>query len=67
VIENRISIAAKLLDVLFAQFSKARVKYKKTKHSIMLTEWLLENNPEHFAELARFLKRILDKGKAAVD
>ncbi len=32
----------------------------------MLTKWLLENNPEHFAELAQFLKDILNKGKAAV-
>jgi predicted ATP-binding protein involved in virulence len=59
--------AAKLLDVLFAQLSFARVKFRKTKHSLMLTEWLLENNPEHFAELAQFLRGILDKGKAAVD
>ncbi|MEG4281147.1 AAA family ATPase [Microcoleus sp. MON1_C1] len=59
--------AAKLLDLLFAELSFARVKFRKTKHSIMLTEWLLENNPEHFAELAQFLRGILDKGKAAVD
>ena len=58
--------AAKVLDALFAELSEARVKFKKTAHSLMLTEWLLENNPEHFAELAQFLKRILDKGKAAV-
>ncbi len=58
--------AAKLLDVLFAELSFARVKFRKTKHSIMLTEWLLENNPEHFAELAEFLRGILDAGKAAV-
>jgi predicted ATP-dependent endonuclease of OLD family len=59
--------AAKLLDVLFAELSFARVKFRKTKHSIMLTEWLLENNPEHFAELAQFLRGILDSGKTAVD
>ena len=58
--------AAKLLDVLFAELSFARVKFRKTKHSIMLTEWLLENNPEHFAELAQFLRGILDAGKATV-
>jgi hypothetical protein len=32
----------------------------------MLTEWLLENNPDHFAELAQFLRGILDAGKATV-
>lgn len=57
--------AAKVLDALFAELSFARVKFKKTAHSLMLTEWLLENNPEHFAELAQFLRDILDKGKAA--
>ncbi|MEG4087921.1 AAA family ATPase [Microcoleus sp. Pol12B4] len=59
--------AAKVLDALFAELSEARVKFKKTSHSLMLTEWLLENNPEHFADLAQFLRGILDKGKAAVD
>ena len=38
----------------------------KTKHSVMLTEWLLENNPDCFAELVLFLQRILDAGKATV-
>ena len=59
--------AAKVLAVLFAELSEARVQFKKTSHSPMLTEWLLENNPEHFAELAQFLRDILDKGKAALD
>jgi hypothetical protein len=59
--------AAKLLDVLFSALSEARVEFRKTTHSVMLTEWLLENNPEHFAELAQFLRGILDSGKAAVD
>ncbi|MCU0547687.1 MAG: AAA family ATPase [Oscillatoriaceae cyanobacterium Prado104] len=58
--------AAKLLDVLFTELSSARIEYRKTIHSIMLTEWLLENNPEHLVELAQSLKNILNKGKAAV-
>ena len=58
--------AAKLLDALFANFSEARVEFRKTKHSVMLTEWLLENNPDSFAELVLFLRGILDVGKAAV-
>jgi hypothetical protein len=58
--------AAKLLDVLFAELSFARVKFRKTKHSVMLTEWLLENNPHSFAELVEFLRGILDAGKATV-
>ena len=59
--------AAKVLAALFAELSEARVQFKKTSHSPMLTEWLLENNPEHFADLAQFLRDILDKGKAALD
>src|SRR4028119_112515 len=58
--------AAKLLDALFANFSEARVEFRKTKHSVMLTEWLLENNPDCFAELVQFLQRILDLGKATL-
>jgi predicted ATPase len=58
--------AAKLLDALFANFSEARVEFRKTKYSVMLTEWLLENNPDSFAELVEFLRGILDAGKAAV-
>ena len=58
--------AAKLLDVLFSELSEARVEFRKTTHSVMLTEWLLENNPEQFAELVQFLRGILDAGKAAV-
>jgi AAA15 family ATPase/GTPase len=58
--------AAKLLGVLFDKLSEARVEFRKTKHSIMLTEWLLENKPGCFAELVQFLQRILDKGNAAV-
>ena len=58
--------AAKLLDNLFSKLSSARVKFRKTTHSIMLTEWLLDNDPEYFAELAQFLRGILDKGKAAI-
>ena len=58
--------AAKLLDALFANFSEARVEFRKTKHSVMLTEWLLENNPDSFAELVQFLRGILDAGKTTV-
>ncbi|WP_449420567.1 ATP-dependent nuclease [Phormidium nigroviride] len=58
--------AAKLLDVLFSELSEARVKFRKTTHSIMLTEWLLENNPSCFAELVQSLQRILDRGNTAV-
>jgi hypothetical protein len=36
--------------VLFSELSEARVEFRKTTHSVMLTEWLLENNPDTFAD-----------------
>jgi predicted ATPase len=58
--------AAKLLDALFAHFSETEVEFKKTTHSPMLTEWLLKNNSDCFAELVQFLQDILNTGKAAI-
>jgi hypothetical protein len=55
--------AAKLLDNLFSKLSSARVKFRKTTHSIMLTEWLLDNDPEYFAELAQFCEVSLTKAR----
>ena len=58
--------AAKLLEKLFANFPEAKVEFSKTTHSVMLTEWLLENDSDYFAELVDFLQRILDAGEATV-
>lgn len=56
---------ARLLDDLFWTLSNATIKFSKTKHSLELTEWLLQNRPEHFNELADFLKRVLFNPAAA--
>jgi AAA15 family ATPase/GTPase len=58
--------AAKLLSALFAHFSDARVRFSKPEDSRMLTEWLVENNPDCFAELAQFLQHILDTDKVMI-
>jgi len=58
--------AAKLLSMLFEELSSGLLKFNKTEHSIMLTEWLLENDPEHFVELVEFLRHIFDEGKARI-
>lgn len=50
---------AKLLKELFWDFSENRVEFRKTRHSKMLTEWLVENDPNSLVELALFLKRFL--------
>jgi predicted ATPase len=50
---------AKLLHDLFAQLSENREEYRKTVHSVQLTEWLVANNPGSLAEMREFLESIL--------
>jgi predicted ATPase len=58
--------AAKLLSMLFEELSSGLLKFNKTEHSIMLTEWLLENDPEQFVELVQFLRHIFEEGEARI-
>jgi predicted ATP-dependent endonuclease of OLD family len=51
---------ANLLKDLFAEFSEKRVEFSKTKHSYMLTEWLVEHKPDYLSDLAGFLTTVLD-------
>ncbi len=51
--------AANLLDELFSELSGKTVEYRKTTHSIKLTQWLVENKPELLNELKDFLVNIL--------
>lgn len=50
---------ANLLADLFSQFSGKTIEYRKTTHSIKLTEWLLENKPKQLAELKDFLVKLI--------
>lgn len=50
---------AKLLRDLFAGLSGDREEYRKTVHSVQLTEWLIQNKPDSFAEIKEFLESIL--------
>ena len=59
--------AGKLLNMSFINLSFKRVPFEKPLHSVMLTEWLLENNPEHFVELVQSLRHIFDIGKASIN
>jgi len=47
--------AAKLLTDLFTHFSDKTLEYRKTTHSVKLTQWLLDNKPEMLSELREFL------------
>lgn len=46
---------ANLLSDLFSYLSEARVNYLKTEHSVKITEWIIENAPEQFDEIAALL------------
>ena len=58
--------AAKLLEMLFAKLPSTPIEFKKTTHSIMLTEWLLENDSDHLVDLVKFLQGILAGNKATL-
>lgn len=49
----------KLLHNLFLDLSATRLEYRKTTHSVELTEWILENKPEELKEVADLLRTIL--------
>ena len=51
--------AARVLRDVFSYLSENRVSYDKIKHSVAITEWLIENRPEHFREPADWLLGLL--------
>ena len=60
---------AVLLADLFSELSDGREEYRKTVHSVQLTDWLIEHEPEALAELSEILRAVLKddaKGKSEV-
>ena len=51
---------AKLLSDYFAEFSETRYEYVKTRNSVALTQWMLENKPDELKEIADLLLKIVD-------
>ena len=51
----------KVLADIFQELSETRVTFQKTTHSILLTEWLLDNDREQLREIADLLLLILAK------
>lgn len=51
--------AGRVLEFLFGDLSEHRVEYLKTRDSVALAKWLLENHPEDLAEIAEILKTAL--------
>lgn len=50
---------AKMLEDIFSELSENRVAYRKTNHSVALTEWLIQNDPEALREVANLLSGLL--------
>lgn len=57
--------AANLLDSLFSELSNKTVEYRKTTHSVKLTQWLLENKSEQLSELKDFLINLVSGEKSS--
>jgi hypothetical protein len=49
-----------LLQDLFYAFSEDKLRYNKIQHSIALTDWLIENQPDQLREVCDLIGRILD-------
>lgn len=56
---------ANVLGDLFGELSERRVNYDKVIHSVALTKWLINNDPEELRELADLVTTALD-GEVAV-
>jgi predicted ATPase len=50
---------ASLLKDLFRELSENRVEYQKTRHSVLLTKWLIENRKEALKGLGEFLRETI--------
>ncbi|MCC0179138.1 hypothetical protein I4641_19405 [Waterburya agarophytonicola K14] len=53
--------AARLLENLFKYFSGGKVIYRKTTHSVKLTEWIVKNKPEQLQDIANLLQNVLER------
>jgi hypothetical protein len=51
---------ALLLHDLFAELSHEKEAYRKVQHGAAITEWICQNDPEHFAELRRYLQDLIN-------
>jgi predicted ATPase len=50
---------ARLLEDLFRELSGSMVPYEKPDHSVMLTRWLIDNEPRDLEELSNLLVSVL--------
>ncbi|NEQ41487.1 MAG: AAA family ATPase [Okeania sp. SIO3I5] len=52
---------AEVIKEIFSKFSNNTVEYRKTKHSLEITNWLLEHEQNYLQKLAEFLKEIIQE------
>ena len=52
---------ARVLSEIFSELSETRVSFEKTKHSVALTKWLIQNDPGSLQEIGDLLGEILSK------
>ena len=52
--------AAKLLADLFTDVSDAKLEFRKTEHSVALTQFILKNAPDHFSEFFAYLRELMN-------
>lgn len=54
--------APRLLADLFAEMSaEAPIRYEKLKHSVAITEWMINNKPSELTELVEYVANLLGK------
>jgi hypothetical protein len=53
--------SAKMLTEMFDELSETRVRYDKMRHSVSITEWLLDNRPIVLEELSNWLVALFQK------
>jgi hypothetical protein len=56
--------AAKLLRDLFSDVTDAKLEYRKTTHSVALTDWLLANAIERLEELVSYVETLVPTEEA---
>jgi hypothetical protein len=51
--------AAKMLGEVFLKLTEAKLEYRKLRHSVMITRWLLDNDEDYLRELADYVIKIV--------
>ncbi len=50
---------ARILREIFAELSGSQVSFEKMRHSVAITDWILQNRKEHFRDLANWIGELI--------